>query len=338
MKRLGQVLFLLLAYSSSAFSEEAPEQPADHNTTLLDQENILIQPDITKDFLTSVNPAPLPSRKNSFLAVGLSFVYPGLGHLYLGENKTAGSLITANTVGLNNILLSNRDKSNSKYFSYASLLGADTQWSYGIYAAYRDLRSYNQQFGYKYAMPEDSYLDLRSAPFSWSVIKKPEVWGGYLGSLVAAGVTLYFFQKKVKKLVSLDLKINPLQFIYPISAFSIGISEEAFFRGFLQPILSEYLSPIGGIMASSFSFGMAHILNAIFMPIPIKVAYLTYCIPLITSFGFYFGWLAQKNTSLKECVALHSWYDFTLFALTSSTFSSAISKSPEISFSYSFSF
>ena len=100
-------------------------------------------------------------------------------------------------------------------------------------------------------------------------------------------------------------------------ALPVGIGEEAFFRGYLQPVFSEWLTPWGGITASSAIFGAAHILNAQTMAPEHRWRYYSFILPFITSFGVYFGWLTHKNNSLQESVALHTWYDFIIFTVSS---------------------
>lgn len=113
----------------------------------------------------------LDSEKNSFLAVGLSTLLPGLGHVYLGDMKTAGGLIGNTGLSVGGVIFSRPDD----FVQSTSFLALETTWLYGIYAAYRDVRSYNGQSGYSYAMPSDSFLDLTLAPFNLRVLKKPEV-------------------------------------------------------------------------------------------------------------------------------------------------------------------
>ena len=48
----------------------------------------------------------------------------------------------------------------------------------------------------------------------------------------------------------------------PAIAFPIGLGEETFFRGFVQPSLTETLNPWCGIIASAVLFGASHIPNA----------------------------------------------------------------------------
>jgi membrane protease YdiL (CAAX protease family) len=265
-------------------------------------------------------PAPvfkLPSCKSSFLAVGLSSIMPGLGHVYLGDMKTAGGLIGSAGLGCTVASLSSSDQ----FVQSTSFLAVETTWLYGIYAAYRDVRINNGQIGYSYKMPTDSFLELSAAPFSFSVLKKPEVWGGVLGSLAIAFAAVYVaFPEERHIHPSFSLKKT----LAPLAAFPIGVGEESFFRGFLQSQFSEWCTPWGGIVLSSLVFGLAHVPNAWDLEPQERRGYYTIVVPLIAASGIYDGWLAYKNHSLKESVAIHTWYDFVLFTMGSLASQAAI--------------
>jgi membrane protease YdiL (CAAX protease family) len=195
-----------------------------------------------------------------------------------------------------------------------SLVTFQATWSYGLYAAYRDVRKYNGQIGYSYKMPTDSFSDLAYAPFRFSVLKKPEVWGGFLGAFALATATAYFaFPGEAH----IELSSSPTLHLSSIAALPIGIGEESMFRGFLQSALLEFIPPWAGIALSSLSFGAAHIPNAMALPKEDRWRYYTFSLPLITGMGAYFGWLTYKNRSLQESVAIHTWYDFVLLAASS---------------------
>jgi membrane protease YdiL (CAAX protease family) len=189
-------------------------------------------------------------------------------------------------------------------------------------------------------MPTDQFSDLAYAPFKWSVIKKPEVWGGLLTALGTAAAVGYLWQldgylTKPSAASRLGNKLGNR--LTPLYAFPVGISEEALFRGYLQSHLSESLTPTGGIIASSLLFGAAHISNGLLMEDPEdQRRYFSYSIPFITAFGAYFGWLAHHTNSLQEGVALHSWYDFALFSLDAATKGAISTGTPSFAFSLPF--
>lgn len=157
------------------------------------------------------------------------------------------------------------------------------------------------------------------------MIKKPEVWGGLLGAFVVASGVTY-----LSKALSVGGEV------YPAMALPIGIGEEAFFRGFLQPQLSEVLTPWGGITASSVAFGAAHIGNAWDMDRRDRRSYYSFVLPYLTTFGVYLGWLTYKNNSLQECVALHTWYDFIIFAGSAMATEAAITNNARFALSLPF--
>ena len=114
----------------------------------------------------------------------------------------------------------------------------------------------------------------------------------------------------------------------PIRAFSVGISEETLFRGYLQSQFAEITTPWSGIIMSSLAFGVAHISNATYMSHEHRKNYYRFSLPFITAFEVYFGWMTYKNQSLQEAVALHSWYDFLLFAMQAIAPQAAITGEP----------
>jgi membrane protease YdiL (CAAX protease family) len=209
------------------------------------------------------------------------------------------------------------------------LITFEKTWEYGIYAAYRDVRLHFGNGGFLYKMPTESLADLSAAPFQMSVLKKPEVWGGFLGAFaVAIGLSHLTAPKKTE-----EARIHGASkrsSLLPVVALPVGIGEEAFFRGYLQPVFSEMTNPTGGLILSSLAFGAMHIPNAWDMEKQDRRAYYKFGIPFITAFGAYFGWVAQKNQSLKEGVALHTWYDFTIFAISAAATETATTGQPAV--------
>lgn len=312
MKKCLPLLLLIAPLFSEEESEIAYLEP-----TLLPEEFVAPQE------LNFTLPEP---RKNSAVAVGLS-VIPGLGHAYLGDWRTAGGLAGSASAMVSTVSFD----VGSDSFQNLNMLTLQNTWCYGFYAALRDTRAYNHFQGYSYKMPTDSLSELALAPFQWSVIKKPEVWGGVLGALVVASGLVYFTAaKNSKSSISLASELSPL------GAFAVGIGEETFFRGFLQTTFSEAFTPWVGIVLSSALFGAAHISNTVFMDSESRKFYYKTMIPFISAFGGYFGWLTYKNKSLKESVAVHSWYDFILFSVAYSATQSASVGKPRVGFSLSF--
>jgi len=116
----------------------------------------------------------------------------------------------------------------------------------------------------------------------------------------------------------------------------VGLGEESFFRGFLQSALSETFNPLTGIILSSLLFGAAHIPNAQGLEKAERWRYYTFSLPLITGIGAYCGWLTNKNHSLQESVALHTWYDFIIFSISALATETAATGRPGFAFAVPF--
>ena len=87
-------------------------------------------------------------------------------------------------------------------------------------------------------------------------------------------------------------------------SFNAGVGEEALFRGFLMPVLTDVTkSPFYGNLATAGIFALAHVSEANPVPFPQFIL------------GYYFGWLAQQNNwTLSEVVFLHTWWDIIVFS------------------------
>jgi membrane protease YdiL (CAAX protease family) len=276
-------------------------------------------------------PAPPLARpqKSVGWAVLLSSLFPGLGHVYLDDMKMAGGLAGAGGAGLGFGL----NPHASKSIRLSSLMTYQTICSYSLYSVYRDVRAYNGPSSYTYKMPADDLTDLTTAPFSWKVMKKPEVWGGVLSLLaIATGVSYLAFPGGTSK----SAEDYPETKMSPLLSVPIGVGEEALFRGFLQASLAESFNPWGGIALSSIAFGAAHIPNAQALRPENRWRYYSFIVPLLTAFGSYAGWLTYKNHSLKESVALHTWYDMVLFAAGSFATEANITRERQYSFTWAF--
>jgi membrane protease YdiL (CAAX protease family)/TM2 domain-containing membrane protein YozV len=317
-------LFIVLSSFSLLYAESTEEK----EEVALGESSVFTTPPVDERKLGVAPPSmPEPVSKSSFVAVGLSWLAPGLGSFYLGDTMAGVGLLSTYTLsaGLEGAKVTGGD-----------LAIAQNSWFYGVYSAYRDVRIFNHGRGYLYEMPKDSLKDLVVAPFRWRVIKKPEVWGGLLGALYLAGTISYYCYPTPKEArVSLDVSEAAIV-RNPFCAFPVGIGEEAFFRGYLQPFFTERTNPVGGIILSSLLFGAVHAGNAAFLEPQDRWRYYAFSLPYITSMGAYFGWLTYKNTSLQESVALHSWYDFILFSVGALGVESVAKVQPKCAFLFSF--
>jgi membrane protease YdiL (CAAX protease family) len=80
-------------------------------------------------------------------------------------------------------------------------------------------------------------------------------------------------------------------------ALLAGFGEELFFRGFCQELLSNWLTPWGGVAVASILFGLMH---------PITPAYVV----LATVLGIYLGVVQLTSENLLVVIVAHALYDW----------------------------
>jgi membrane protease YdiL (CAAX protease family) len=285
---------------------------------------------MTPNEMTLPSISPIPIKKEPWVAVTLSAILPGLGHVYLGDMSTAGGLM--GTTGLSmGVLFSPLAAEAATLQTTVATLQATSFYSW--YASYRDARILNGISSYSYQMPTDSLAQLTTASFNWRILKKPEVWGGLLGTLALGTAIVHFAYPENAKITSASASSSH---VMPWVALPVGLGEESFFRGFLQSALSETFNPLTGIILSSLLFGAAHIPNAQGLEKAERWRYYTFSLPLITGIGAYCGWLTNKNHSLQESVALHTWYDFIIFSISALATETAATGRPGFAFAVPF--
>ena len=317
MKRLISTI-CTISLLSSAFADDIDLAPLlteeDTQEVVAIDSTLLTQPPAFSEFAQLPTPALPPIHKSPLISVGLSSLIPGLGHAYLGDTRTALGLFGGTCTGISVAVMSAMSGgANHPGFSLG-LFSAQAVWSYSVYAAYRDVRALNGASNYTYPMPTDTFADVVTAPFRWSVMKKPEVWGGILGALALGTAVMYFGYPHEARIQLPRLSTKDLS-LHPAVALPVAIGEESAFRGYMQSYVSETFSPSVGIAVSSLAFGAVHIPNAMSLPQETRWRYYSFSLPLITGLGAYLGWVTNRNHSLKESVAIHAWYDFVIFGI-----------------------
>ncbi len=331
MKKLKIFAFIFFLYFSVAYADDDIDKPSNEkkfqseDLIVLGHSDLELSPTSLKDLGINTKLIMPTRKKNTFIAVSLSYLIPGLGHTYLGDFKTAGGLFSSSGTAY---ALNNLSNPNSA-LKFSGLVASQNISFYGIYAAYRDTHIYNNDTE---NIPINSFADLSFAPFNPKILKKPEVWGGFLGALSLAVIISEIAYHNVSH-VHCNLSYDEIK---PLAALPIGIGEESFFRGFIQPLFYKALPPWAAITMSSLIFGLAHFPNALALAPEDRWRYYSFSLPFLTSLGAYFGFLTYKNKSLKESVALHAWYDFTLFLAGTLLTKSDIKGKKEFSFSLAF--
>jgi hypothetical protein len=83
-----------------------------------------------------------------------------------------------------------------------------------------------------------------------------------------------------------------------------GVGEELLFRGSLQTALSNWTTPIIGLVITSVLFGLAHALSKLYFVFAVAV-------------GAFLGWLTLKYNDLLAPIIAHGLYDFLALAYLS---------------------
>jgi hypothetical protein len=154
---------------------------------------------------------------------------------------------------------------------------------------------------FDFLQEEETPMDLLAAPFQFSHLQRQTTW---IPLLVAAGIGAL-----VPNVLHEDYQRDPYSTSDALYASAIsynaGVSEEALFRGYLQPVLYDgWRSSLGANAVQSVIFALAHRAT---VERPIAQA----------GMGFYLGWLQEKrNWTLSESIFIHAWWD--VIALSSS--------------------
>lgn len=284
-----------------------------------------------------------PYGKRIKLATGLSAVCPGCGYFYLQQSKRALAYIFSAATLLGTVLAlyennptipgppggrSIRLKDDDDPLMLPLTLAAQNLWFYGIFATYRDARLMHGDAGYRYPVSREGLAELAAAPFNPHVLKSPWVWGGVPALLAAAyGFTRLVTPGDLHGMRSLSDGggVNFLGkhygtrtgFVLGEAYFgsmfaSVGVGEEALFRGVIQAGLSETsLGLWGGWLAASIIFGGVHVTNFLNGETGFKTAALA--VPYLMATGSYLGYVyIRRNFTLATGTAIHFWYDFLL--------------------------
>lgn len=272
-------------------------------------------------------------NKRPGTAAGLALLCPGCGHLYLGKTVEGTAFLATTATLLGGSLALLRDDelrldgtATSAKVPAALLLATTAQnlWFYSIFDAYRSARVAREDRGYRHAISRETLPELVSAPFRPSVLASPWVWAGVPLALLGGIAISYAVEGG-------DLEDRPTIFdVDRVNVFghrlhrgrgfaagsayfagmfsSVGLGEEALFRGVIQTELEERFGPTAGLIVSSAIFGSIHAFNFLDDPGTIAVA-----VPVITVLGSSLG-LAYQRTGhkLSTSIAMHFWYDFLL--------------------------
>jgi membrane protease YdiL (CAAX protease family) len=257
-----------------------------------------------------VCPAPARAQTSPTLAAFASAIIPGLGQASYGNYEEAAAHFGLFALSLSAGVYYQRkpdflddnvryDSANDREYinqttlrrDFALRLAVDTAL-YSSFAAYRDGRQ-QQDRAYRTPAPKESLTDLALAPFSWEFLSRPTtfiplVFQAWAVSRSKGAYGIYRGP---------DVSARDLH-LYNVTANEFtAVSEEGFFRGFINNEFSDRWGNGWGLTWSSLLFGIAHTgqgqtANAVEASIA----------------GAYLGWVQQRNGfEIGEGVALHYW-------------------------------
>jgi membrane protease YdiL (CAAX protease family) len=91
---------------------------------------------------------------------------------------------------------------------------------------------------------------------------------------------------------------------FAMVAVLAGVGEELLFRGALQTMLSNWTTPVIGLVITSLLFGLAHALSRLYFAFAVAV-------------GAFLGWMTLKYNDLAAPMVAHGLYDFLALAYLS---------------------
>ncbi len=167
--------------------------------------------------------------------------------------------------------------------------------SLSAYASFRSsVRTQQPQGRFLFLKQEEKVDELLGAPFDFSLMKRPSTFIPLL--LIIAAETAHLFEHN-EPFRNNDFTFRDFAFNAETS-YVAGVHEEAFFRGFLMPVMMNSLgSEFWSNTTTALIFAAAH-LNRTNLPVAQFIG------------GWYLGNLAQKNEwSLRQSIFVHAWYD-----------------------------
>jgi hypothetical protein len=180
----------------------------------------------------------------------------------------------------------------------ANLFGSklyETAGDLSLYHSFRSAVRTRQQYGqysFLHLENEETTDKLLMAPFQFSFLQRPTTF-----------LPLGFALLSVALAPAAGHQIWLSDGFYATStSYCAGVGEEALFRGYIMPQFMEGLnSPFWSNTATAVIFGAAHLASDNKVPVGQFL------------FGWYEGWLSQKNNwTLSEGIFIHAWWDTIL--------------------------
>lgn len=186
------------------------------------------------------------------------------------------------------------------------MVASKLAWGSGEVSAYQSFRTAataRQRFGqYGFLDPAkfETPAELALAPFKFSYLTRTTTW-----LPLGANIALYaaLSQDLPDEWQRRELQSGDAPYIGGLS-YLAGVTEEASFRGVLQPMFYEYSgSALGANIGQALLFAASHgdRVNPLFL----------------FGWGYYLGWLTERNDwQIGESIFVHTWLDIASITAT----------------------
>jgi membrane protease YdiL (CAAX protease family) len=261
-----------------------------------------------------------PSPARQITPAMLWSLIPGGGHFYLGDPLTGATYATLTTAFLATgfeVSRRNDELQRDDEVNVAAIIG-EKIWEYSIFTTFRESATRAGVDLRANGFDDTPTASLLAASFDPDQFLRWQVFGAALLGATASAVAAHnrdggrLIDVERAYMFGSDFDRDDATALYGASALGVsmgaGLSEEALFRGVLQPILQDRWGRTPGLWAASGVFGAAHVVGVDGEP---NVAGALFA----TAAGAYFGWMYnQDGNRLAGPVAAHFWYDFMIFA------------------------
>jgi membrane protease YdiL (CAAX protease family) len=320
-----KILFIILLFLNVNFvyaegTTEIKPVPSEQTIPLIEPHSVPVEPAEIKPALESpsavesdepeipiIEPQESTSEKKSLILVpAVSFFLPGFGTA-LDQNYQKASLLLGYAISgyfiqregqrrMDEFIHNDSGAFHSYRDSVAVRNFGQEMWGHaGMLSTFDTFTSRlaeHQKEGKYLFLPKEQNLEsVLKAPFQFTYMSRMTTLIPF--AMAMAGAVGNFKKEPAPK----GFHVRTVDLIgSTYSSYGAGTGEEAFFRGWMFPVLYENSDNlVASNIAQALAFGLAHGGRPYFQ----------------TAAGYYFGWLtARNNFDIGESIFVHAWWDF----------------------------